>query len=283
MACHGAFMFDVLPDDFATLRRQACTPSTVRRMLPRWCSPVAFLACALALTGSRGVAGIDDDPRPGDAQRQIAWVWDGTDVPVWSQGEAAVVVDHYLLQGDGVLHRPRATAPRMPAGTRVTPVVHVELSTVRPPHDVGRHEALLVQALLDAAARSTSGWVQLDMEARPSQREAFLQLVARTRQALRGRTKLSVTALAWWCRTAWVQQVQADEVVPMFYRMGRDAGQFKALLHDAPQQLAAACRTGAAGFAMQEPPAAPVARRYGRLYWFDLQPGRGSPLPLSSS
>ena len=62
------------------------------------------------------------------------------------------------------------------------------------------------------------------MEARPSQRETYLRLVKQIRTTLPTDVRLSVTALAWWCRSdAWMDTLAADEVVPMYFRMGRDA------------------------------------------------------------
>jgi hypothetical protein len=244
----------------------SASPVELRVMSLRWLATAAAALCAAALPGSEGGS---TAPR-----RDIAWVWDGEDVPAWSAGEAAVVVDHFLLQGEALLHRPRAKAPALPPHARVTPVVHVELSTVRPPSALALHQARLVQAVVDAAARSSSGWVQLDLEARPSYRDDYLRLVAQAHRALGGRAKLSVTALAWWCRAGWTSRIEADELVPMFYRMGRDAERIQAFLHDEPWRFAPRCRSGAAGFARQEPPSDALRRRYARIYWFDLAHGR---------
>lgn len=59
----------------------------------------------------------------------------------------------------------------------MTPVVHVEVSTVNPPTDIERQRAMILRAMHEAADASTSGWVQLDMEAKPSQRVFYRSLV----------------------------------------------------------------------------------------------------------
>lgn len=193
-------------------------------------------------------------------------------MPAWSLREAAVVVAHVLVQGDSLLQRPRAVAPLMAARTLVTPVVHVELSTVRPPRDLAMHEAVLLRVLGDAARQSTSGWVQLDMEARPSQRDPYLRLVSLARRSLAGRVKLSVTALAWWCASDhWIQRIDADEVVPMFYRMGSESARFRQALASSSTRLAQRCRHGAAGFAIQDHPARALTQGFTRIYWFDMR------------
>lgn len=205
------------------------------------------------------------------AQAQaVAWLWDEALLPAWSTPEAAVLHRHILLTGDTARTRPRMRRPAMPATTRVTPVLHVEVSTVNPPQDIEASRAMIVRALLDAAADSSSGWVQLDMEAKPSQREFYRSLVKQLRGALPPQIKLSVTALAWWCRSpAWLDGLAADEVVPMFFRMGRDSDTMRAIVEQSPATLHASCRAGSAGFSPQEPFAPQVAARYHKSYWFD--------------
>jgi hypothetical protein len=194
--------------------------------------PFVFLLIALLL------------PAAACAQ-QVAWLWDGAALPAWSQQEAAVLQRHILLSGDNALTRPRSGWP--PASS-ITPVVHVEVSTVNPPIDIERRRAMIVRAMHEAADASTSGWVQLDMEAKPSQRVFYRSLVRQLRSELPPHIKLSVTALAWWCRSpAWLDDLGADEVVPMFFRMGKDG----------------------AGFSPQEAFAPQVTARYRKTYWFD--------------
>ena len=208
-------------------------------------------------------------PAVGGAQR-IAWLWDGAALPPWSLQEAAVLQRHILLSGDSALTRPRAQWPAMPGATKVTPVLHVEVSTVHPPQNIESRRALIVSAMRQAAAASTSGWVQLDMEAKPSQRAFYRSLVRQLRDELPREIKLSVTALAWWCRApAWLDGLAADEVVPMFFRMGRDSARLRELIEQSPATLHASCRAGAAGFSPQEAFPPSVTERYRKTYWFD--------------
>jgi hypothetical protein len=215
------------------------------------------------------------------ASQQVAWLWDEARLPPWSTHEAAVLQRHILLTGDSQLTRPRMRWPVMPAATEITPVLHVEVSTVNPPVDIEASRAMIVGALLDAAAVSSSGWVQLDMEARPSQRDFYRSLVRQLRNELPSRIKLSVTALAWWCRSpAWLDGLAADEVVPMFFRMGRDGAAMRTLLEQSPATLHASCRAGSAGFSPQEPFARQVVERYRKTYWFDRHAWKRAPSNL---
>ena len=214
--------------------------------------------------------------RAADSER-IAWLWDGAGLPVWSAPHAAVLVEHVHLGGAEVRTRPRLAAAALPGGTRITPVIHVEVSTVDPPQPDAAGRDAIVQAVLRWAPRSTSGWIQLDMEARPSQRTFYLELVRTIRQQLPPQVKLSVTALAWWCRSpAWLDSLAADEVVPMAFRMGKDAAALRALWRDTPGRLHPRCRGTALGVATVEPLPAEVTRRYAKLYVFDRRGWRGA-------
>ena len=213
----------------------------------------------------------------------VAWMWDGARVPQPLPAEIAPVTAQILFRGRQVLVRPGHPPRGLPSAVRVTPVVHVEMSVVRPPVDVDAHEAIVIDAVVRAARRSTSGWVQLDLEAHPSQRAFYRRLVHDVRAALPRSTRLSVTALAWWCRSSeWLDGLEADEVVPMFFRMGRDGPALRALLADSPDRLNARCRREAAGFALQEPFAPATVAGYRRTYWFDNHHWR-VPSPAASN
>ncbi|HEY4370395.1 MAG TPA: hypothetical protein VGN52_00515 [Burkholderiales bacterium] len=206
---------------------------------------------------------------PAAESRRIAWLWDGAGVPAWSAGEVALVVRHVFLRGDKVLLRPRSSTPALAPQARVIPVVHVQLSGGDPPRDLAHAQETIVTAMLEAARMGNAGWVQLDLEARPSQRADYLALVREIRARLPAATRLSVTALAWWCRDRrWLAPLAADEVVPMYFRMGRDSARLRAIVAGQPRLLAARCNA-AAGFSMQEPFAPEVTARYPRTYWFD--------------
>lgn len=203
---------------------------------------------------------------------QIAWLWDKSALPGWSQQHAAVLVEHIHLTGDDVRSRPRLDGAPLLTFTRVTPVVHVEVSTVRPPVGIERSRARILKSMHRAADLSTSGWVQLDMEVRPSQRFFYHSLVRDIKADLPPTVQLSVTALAWWCRSpAWIDELAADEVVPMVFRMGKDAESLRRIWSTTPGKLHPRCRHGAVGQAMQEPLSEAASGRYSKIYSFDAK------------
>lgn len=175
-----------------------------------------------------------------------------------------------------MLRRGRQTAPATSAAMLITPVVHVEVDLLHPPAVPVEFHDEIVGSVLKAAAASTSGWVQLDYEARPSHRVFYRKLVHDIKMALPPEIKLSVTALAWWCRSnAWLDGLEADEIVPMFFRMGKDSQRMNQLLANSPRSFHSRCSAKTAGFAVQEPPPPDIQQRYFKVYWFDYRGWKG--------
>jgi len=202
----------------------------------------------------------------------IPWIWDGGQWPRGGVDEAAVVVDDVLLRGATMTLHPGSRRGDKPAVLRVTPVVHVEMSQREPPQNPERFHADIRDLVLFAATRSTSGWVQLDLEARPSQRLFYQALVSDVHQRLGGNVRLSVTALAWWCGSRdWLdpEALPAEEVVPMFFRMGREAPRYRDILVREPGRLDPRCRGAAIGSSTAEPLPAAALAPYTRQYVFN--------------
>ncbi|OWQ91368.1 hypothetical protein CDN99_09380 [Roseateles aquatilis] len=226
------------------------------------------------------------------AGADIAWVWDHQSPPASANAWAVTVVQMQLTP-TSITERPRLRGLPAPLDRRVTPVVHVDPVPVPPrrPPDAptltvalnDAQQSAIVARMLDASQRSTSGWVQLDFEARPSQRDSYHALVRRIRAALPADRRLSVTVLAWQCRSAaWIAPIAADEVVPMFFRLGPDTRRWLAELERGAPALHPRCRDEAAGFAPQTTPPADWQRRWPRRYWFNLAAGTSTVWPVEA-
>jgi hypothetical protein len=195
------------------------------------------------------------------------WYWDrpAAQLPPPPPGTgAAVVARHVILSGSGWQLQTRRSPLPLPPGTPAIPVVHVEVDPAQPfVGNAGQRDALR-DALLDVARRADAGWVQLDFEARPSQRAFWRAVVETTHAALPARVRLSVTALASWCHgDRWLGDAPVDEVVPMYFRLGRARATFeRRSAAGTPEPLC--CH--AHGLADDEPPW-PVALP-GRRYLF---------------
>lgn len=182
--------------------------------------PFGKLNVALLAAGIVWSAAVHSDP---DWPSEFWWYWDrpAVQLPHPAPGiGAAVVVTHVILSGSGHFRQTRRSALPLPAATPVLPVIHVEIDHARPFAGNAVQRDALRDAVIDAAMRGKSPWIQLDFEVRRSQREFWLSSVAAIRAALPETVRLSVTALASWCYgDRWLNEVHADEVVPMYFRL----------------------------------------------------------------
>jgi hypothetical protein len=143
-------------------------------------------------------------------------------------------------------HQPLLVSP----GTPLISVVRIETRGRAPePSLADSTAALVVQAV---HAPSVSG-LQLDFDARRSDRPFYSALLKSVRSSLPREIPLSITALASWCvDDPWIDTRDVDEIVPMLFQMGPDARHVLTRLDEDGRWPVAACN-GAAGLATDEP------------------------------
>ncbi|WP_137939813.1 hypothetical protein [Chitinivorax sp. B] len=201
----------------------------------------------------------------------MLWVWERpTDLRWLSPDKAGVAYLRtiVLLSGEQAAVSQRRQPIHMPATLFKIPVVHVDIDNLHPPTLNDAQLVTLVTAVEKAAAAS-QGWVQLDFEARYSQRDFYLRLL-QALQPLRlaaPQIRLSVTALASWCmQDAWLDAKLVDEIVPMLFRMHRDGPAIRDHLARQHQLPVAACNQSV-GLLIGDPVTTPHNTR--RRYWFN--------------
>ena len=219
----------------------------------------------------------------------VAWIWPNSNGPLHAQSsatpyrEAAVLVESLMLHAGGVQYGGRKQPLTLPAGVSFMPVIHVETASDSPSEITAAQLNAVVAAARRHAdiAAAGAGILQLDFEAPARQRDAYRELVASVRAALPANVRLSVTALAHWCTQGdWLDRLPVDEVVPMLYRLGPHAADWRQrfVRGDA---LARSCRGPALGFATNDAPPKALLVRTARPYWFDetgwSNPSRPSP------
>ena len=185
-----------------------------------------LLACAVGLLASRPHARtIARRPLPAAWPATFAWTWDRDDDLRFLSPDVGVAAVQLSIELEG-----RETRVRANHGVLVTqsaafvlPVVHVDaFERWRPALDAAQEDAL-VRAIVDVAAHSRVGAVQVDFEALPSQRAFYRRVLARVRSQL-PTTVISITALASWCLAdRWTSDLPVDDVVAMAFRLGHDA------------------------------------------------------------
>jgi hypothetical protein len=169
------------------------------------------------------------------------------------------------LNGDQVAVRPRQQPLIVAPNSVLIAVVRIETdwrsSPTMSPHQ--RAEAARAIARL---ADSAPAAIQIDFDARRSQRQFYRDLLSDIRGRLPASMPLSITAIASWCiYDDWIANLPIDDAVPMLFRMGTDSNEIAAYLGRGGDFRPALSRSSV-GIALDEPAIATPAGR--RVYLF---------------
>ena len=187
--------------------------------------------------------------RPGvavDLPPLVLWAWDRDNdlrfLDIRDTGVAFLAAT-LTLRGEGVVLTPRRNPLALPEGISRAAVVHVESDRLRPPSLSEDQLQRFVEMLVAVSSEVPHHVLQVDFEAVASQRTFFINAIAALRRQLPG-AALSVTALASWCfNENWTGRLEADEVVPMLFRMGYDGRRLRAQLANGRNSPTANCRS----------------------------------------
>jgi len=213
---------------------------------------LTFGTILFAFLAGNGLAG---------APNRMVWAWeraedlrflnpDRTGVAFLS---ATVWLDHAHVRVE-----PRRQPVYVPPHTYMMAVVRIQTS-----------EPTLSEAQLDTTAaelvhsahRAGVSALQIDFDARASERDFYRKLIGRIRLKV---AQLSITALASWCLDdPWIASLPVDEAVPMLFRMGPDDVAVRRQLANGRRFAVKACSTSA-GISNDEalPTVPPIQRLY---------------------
>jgi hypothetical protein len=201
---------------------------------------------------------------PVDMPPLVLWAWDRDDDFSFIDNRDTAVA--YLaatvtLRGETVFLTPRHNPLILPKGTRLVAVAHVEIDRHEPPIMSDAQARDFAETLAALRENLPGEFLQIDFEARSSQRNFFVKAVVALRQRLPNAV-LSATALTSWClHERWTEALAVDEVVPMFFRMGPDRRRIREYFADGGDFRSANCRTSIGVATDELPPAIPSGRR----------------------
>ena len=116
-----------------------------------------------------------------------------------------------------VTWRPRYQALEVPARTVVMAVIRMESNSLPLPNP-----NTIASRILEAVELARVHDVQIDFDARLSEREWYATVLRVVRQRLRANVSLNITALASWCLgDPWIRNLPINDAVPMLFRMGQ--------------------------------------------------------------
>lgn len=190
-----------------------------------------LLPAALCLLEGDGRQRVVANARMAALPRVTVWAWERREDlrEVDPATTAVAYLDRTLLVGArGVVVVPRREGMLLPASARLVkiPVVRVETAAEAVLDRAAAERA--AQAIVDAVRPGDSAALQIDFDAKASERAWYRDLLTRVRRRLPASMPLSMTALASWCSydSAWLRALPVDEAVPMLFRMEPDRRRF---------------------------------------------------------
>ena len=127
------------------------------------------------------------------------------------------------LLPDRVKIYPRMQPLLLASGTQLMAVVRIYSHPGLPASLDAAQLNQTLDALLAATHQPQVTALQIDFDARSSERAFYSQLLAELRSRLGSAYPISITALASWCiGDRWIHNLPVDEAVPMLFSMGNE-------------------------------------------------------------
>jgi hypothetical protein len=172
------------------------------------CAVPVLLLCA---------CGTRPDPLP-QFPRLVLWAWERPErlrfIDPHTTG-VAFLTRTISWRGGQVESRPRVQPLEVPAGVALMAVERLQGTGALPDAQA------LAEPILRDAARPGIQALQIDFDARRSERAWYRGLLERLRAGLAANVPLNITALASWCDgDSWIAGLPVSDAVPMLFRMG---------------------------------------------------------------
>ncbi len=156
----------------------------------------------------------------------MLWAWEAPCDLRWIDPDeigVAFLASTITIYDDRIWIKPRMQPLKVAPKTYLTSVVRLECLRDKPPTLSQKQMDGIVAQVLNQAKVDGVRAVQIDFDARVSQRAFYRRLLSELKEKLPSNVQLSMTALASWCiGDRWLKNTAADEVVPMFFSMGAD-------------------------------------------------------------
>jgi hypothetical protein len=222
-------------------------------------------ACMRPCRPSREMRSMQDSLPP-----RMLWAWERSEHLQFidpHQFGVAYLAATLHLTGDKVQVRPRLEPIAVPPGCAIMTVVHIKSDARQQPLLSAPQRAAALRAILHLIKNRQATALQIDFDARLSERTFYRELLVDLRSLLPSTMRLSMTALASWCLgDDWLESLPVDEAVPMLFRMGTDSRTIRSVLTARGDFRSPLCRHSW-GIATDEPAPTPMPGR--RIYIFN--------------
>ena len=231
---------------------------------------IAYLSTnGISFAAKLGVSG----DRLASFPKTILWAWERPEnlsfIDPAQTGVAFLARTLYLKDSETFV-RPRLQPLRIPPGTAVMAVARIETDALKPIKWSQSQRQKTIDAIAELSSLPGIRAVQIDFDARQSERKPYRELLRDVRARLDPSISLSMTALVSWCMyDDWLTGLPVDEAVPMLFRMGIDDSNVRLYLNRHRQFAAKLCQSSI-GVSLDEPLAKLPTHR--RIYVFNPKP-----------
>jgi hypothetical protein len=151
----------------------------------------------------------------------VLWAWERAEdlrfLGPYRAGVAFLAATAQIDADGSIGFHPRTAALLLPEGIPAIAVVRID----SPPQHAKPQPAMLINGLRRIADMPDVRGLQIDFDARLSERNFYRDLLESLRLAVH--KPIGITALASWCAgDRWLDREPIGEAVPMFFRMGRN-------------------------------------------------------------
>lgn len=162
----------------------------------------------------------------------ILWAWERPEDLRFLNTDkfsVAFLAQTLTLTGNEVNAKPRQQPLKVAPQTKLIAVTRIE--TGKAPVLSTSQQNEIVRLVLNTLTLNNVSAIQIDFDAKVSQRGFYRELLNELRTKIPATMPLSITALASFCLSdPWIKDLPIDEAIPMIFRMGADTNNVKTLL-----------------------------------------------------
>ncbi|MCU1304538.1 MAG: hypothetical protein JWQ87_4822 [Candidatus Sulfotelmatobacter sp.] len=247
-------------------------PMFSRRLLSRrMFSSVLLLTVSVMLAGDAATAPRKFSKLPS----KFVWAWERPEDLRFLPPAIGVafLADTINVQGVAVSERWRGQPLKVNPGTALVAVIRIETQAADNSSAIRDRVAASV---VRAAQLPNVVGVQIDYDARRSERDFYASALRQIHEQLPAEKFLSITALASWCQgDRWLSGLPINEAVPMMFRLGAERDEFVRFAKSGRSFREPLCRDSV-GVSTDEDAAIPAGTS--RYYWFSPRPWTGEDL-----
>ncbi|MDP3010652.1 MAG: DUF3142 domain-containing protein [Methylococcales bacterium] len=220
--------------------------------LSAWQPAKLMLPLALCLTACQPTAATES--KFNDFPPTILWAWERPeDLRFLNPQQVAVafLAQTLTLTGEKVNANPRQQPLKVSPETKLIAVTRIETDQLPVLSKTQQDE--IVRLVLNTLTLKNVSALQIDFDAKVSQRGFYRELLTELRAKIPATMPLSITALASFCLSdPWIKDLPVDEAIPMIFRMGADNHKVKNLLKNGTDFSIPLCQQSY-GIATDEP------------------------------